>query len=122
MLNPEYDGNILTFYQPNPYDLKWSYAKVSEEGLVTEVQEKKWISPYATVGLYGWRKGSDYVKYAKRMILKNIRVKNEFYVCPVYNESIGDGQHVRVKLCTGMWGLGVPEDLETFKRDYLKES
>jgi HAD superfamily hydrolase (TIGR01509 family) len=122
MLNPEYDGNILTFYQPNPYDLKWSYAKVNEEGLVTEVQEKKWISPYATVGLYGWRRGADYVKYAKQMIAKNIRVKNEFYVCPVYNESIGDGQHVRVKLCTGMWGLGVPEDLETFKREYLKET
>lgn len=122
LLNPEYDGCILTFYQPNPYDLKWSYAKVNLEGLVTEVQEKKWISPYATVGLYGWRKGSDFVKYAKQMIAKNIRVKNEFYVCPVYNESIEDGQHVRVKLCTGMWGLGVPEDFELFKREYLKEA
>ncbi len=122
MLNPEYDGCILTFYQPNPYDLKWSYAKVTEDGLVTEVQEKKWISPYATVGLYGWRRGKDFVKYAKEMIAKNIRVKNEFYVCPVYNESIADDQHVRVKLCTGMWGLGVPEDLETFKREYLKET
>ena len=122
LLNSEYDGEILTFYQPNPYDLKWSYAKVNQEGVVTEVQEKKWISPYATVGLYGWKRGSDYVKYAKQMIAKNIRVKNEFYVCPVYNEAIGDGQHLRVKLCSGMWGLGVPEDLEVFKRDYLKET
>jgi HAD superfamily hydrolase (TIGR01509 family) len=122
LLNPEYDGAILTFYQPDPYDLKWSYAKVNTDGLVTEVQEKKWISPYATVGLYGWRKGADYVKYAKQMIEKNIRVKNEFYVCPVYNESIQDGQHVRVKLCSGMWGLGVPEDLEAFKHNYLKET
>jgi HAD superfamily hydrolase (TIGR01509 family) len=122
LLNPEYDGAILTFYQPDPFDLKWSYAKVNQDGLVTEVQEKKWISPYATVGLYGWRKGSDFVKYAKRMILKNIRVKNEFYVCPVYNESIQDGQHVRVKLCTGMWGLGVPEDLQTFRKEFLGET
>ena len=122
MLNPEYDGSILTFYQPNPYDLKWSYAKVSEDGLVTEVQEKKWISPYATVGLYAWKKGRQFVYYAKQMIAKNIRVKNEFYVCPVYNESIGDGHHVRVKLCSGMWGLGVPEDLEKFRREYLKET
>lgn len=121
LLNPAYDGAILTFYQPDPYDLKWSYAKVNEEGLVTEVQEKKWISPYATVGLYGWKRGSDFVKYAKRMIQKNIRVKNEFYVCPVYNEAIQDGQHVRVKLCSGMWGLGVPEDLEKFRREFLKE-
>jgi dTDP-glucose pyrophosphorylase len=95
---------------------------VSDEGLVTEVQEKKWISPYATVGLYGWKKGSDFVKYAKQMISKNIRVKNEFYVCPVYNESIQDGHHVRVKLCTGMWGLGVPEDLEIFRKQFLKEA
>lgn len=122
LLNPEYDGSILTFYQPDPYDLKWSYAKVNEEGLVTEVQEKKWISPYATVGLYGWRKGADFVKYAKRMILKNIRVKNEFYVCPVYNEAIADGQHVRTKLCSGMWGLGVPEDLQTFRKEFLGET
>lgn len=121
LLNPEYDGNILTFYQPDPFDLKWSYARVNQDGLVTEVQEKKWISPYATVGLYGWRKGADYVKYAKQMIAKNIRVKNEFYVCPVYNEAIQDGQHVRTKLCSGMWGLGVPDDLEKFRKDFLKE-
>lgn len=122
LLNPEYDGNILTFYQPNTQDLKWSYAKVNEEGLVTEVQEKKWISPFATVGLYGWKKGRQFVYYAKQMIAKNIRVNNEFYVCPVYNESIADDHHVRVKLCSGMWGLGVPEDLEIFRREYLKES
>lgn len=122
MLNPSYDGCILTFYQPNPYDVKWSYAKVTNEGLVSEVAEKKWISPYATVGLYGWKRGSDYVKYAKQMIEKNIRVNNEFYVCPVYNESSADGQHVRVKLCSGMWGLGVPEDLIKFQKEYLKET
>lgn len=121
LMNPEYAGCILTFYQPDQTDLKWSYAKVDNEGLVSEVQEKQWISPYATVGLYGWRKGSDYVKYAKQMIRKNIRVKNEFYVCPVYNEAIQDDQKVRVKLCSGMWGLGVPEDLEKFQREYLKE-
>ncbi len=121
LMNPEYSGSILTFYQPDRTDLKWSYAKVDGDGLVTEVQEKQWISPYATVGLYGWRKGSDYVRYAKQMIAKNIRVKNEFYVCPVYNEAIQDGQKLRVKLCSGMWGLGVPEDLEKFQREYLKE-
>lgn len=121
LLNPEYDGCILTFYQPNPYDLKWSYAKTNSDGLVTEVQEKKWISPYATVGLYGWKRGKDFVTYAKKMIAKNIRVKNEFYVCPVYNEAIEDGQHIRVKLCSGMWGLGVPEDLQTFRKEFLKE-
>jgi HAD superfamily hydrolase (TIGR01509 family) len=121
LMNPTYDGEILTFYQPDPRDKKWSYAKVSEEGLVSEVAEKVWISPYATVGLYGWKRGSDFVRYAKQMIAKNIRVNNEFYVCPVYNESIATGQKVRVLLCRGMWGLGVPEDLEKFRKEFLRE-
>lgn len=121
LMNPKYDGSILTFYQPNQEDKKWSYARLSEEGLVSEVAEKVWISPYATVGLYGWKRGADFVRYAKQMIAKNIRVNNEFYVCPVYNESIAEGGQHRVLLCRGMWGLGVPEDLEKFRRDFLHE-
>ena len=120
-MNPAYDGNILTFYQPDENDKKWSYAKITDDNLVTQVAEKVWISSYATVGLYGWKRGSDFVKYAKQMISKNIRVNNEFYVCPVYNEAIEDGEKIRVTLCSGMWGLGVPEDLEKFRREYIKE-
>jgi hypothetical protein len=48
------------------------------------------------------------------MIAKNIRVRNEFYVCPVYNEAIEDGKHIEICDCDAMWGIGVPEDLETF--------
>jgi hypothetical protein len=55
------------------------------------------------------------------MINKNIRTNGEFYVCPVYNEAISEGQKIRVSLCKGMWGLGVPEDLEKFRKDYLQE-
>lgn len=116
LLNPAYDGAILTFFQPDPNDQKWSYAKI-DDCIATEVAEKKWISPYATVGLYGWKKGSEYVKYANQMIAKNIRTNNEFYVCPVYNEAIQDGKRIRVKLCKGMWGLGVPDDLQKFLTD-----
>lgn len=122
LLNPTYDGCILTFLQPDQNDVKWSYASVSNDGLVTEVAEKKWISPFATVGLYGWARGSDFVSQAEQMIAKNIRTNNEFYVCPVYNEAIAAGQKVRVSLCKGMWGLGVPEDLENFRINYLHES
>lgn len=122
LLNPTYKGCILTFLQPDTSDTKWSYASVNNDGLVTEVAEKKWISPFATVGLYGWAKGSDFVRYANQMIEKNIRTNGEFYVCPVYNEAIAEGQKIRVSLCKGMWGLGVPEDLEKFRRDYLDES
>lgn len=105
------DGGILTFEATHP---KWSYAKLDENGFVSEVAEKKVISNNATVGIYYWRHGSDYVKYAEQMIEKNIRVNNEFYVCPVFNEAIGDGKKIRVKNVEGMWGIGTPEDLNYF--------
>lgn len=111
----EIDGGILTFEATHP---KWSYARVGTDGFVSEVAEKKVISNEATVGVYYWKKGSDYVKYAEQMIEKNIRVNNEFYVCPVFNEAIGAGKKIKVKRVENMWGIGTPEDLETFLKDH----
>lgn len=108
------DGSIVTFTATHP---KWSFAKVNDQGFVTEVAEKKPISDVATCGIYYWRKGSDYVKYAKQMMRKNIRVNNEFYVCPVFNEAIKDGKQIGIYPIDKMWGLGTPEDLN----NYLKK-
>lgn len=99
---------------------KWSYAKTDERGIVTEVREKDPFSDHATTGLYIWRRGSDFVKYATQMIQKNIRVNNEFYVVPVFNEAIADGHRFGIVGCDRMWGLGVPEDLETFLAEFTQ--
>jgi len=109
------DGSILTFEAIHP---KWSYAKVDENNLVTEVAEKKVISKNATTGIYYWKKGNDYVKYAEQMIKKNIRVNNEFYVCPVFNEAILDKKKIIIDQVDKMYGLGTPEDLNNFLRLY----
>jgi len=111
MVGDNIDGGILTFYSTHP---KWSYAKLDENGFVSEVQEKKPISDKATVGIYYWTKGSDYVKYAERMIKNDVRVNNEFYVCPVYNEAINDNKKIKIFDIPEMWGLGTPEDLKYF--------
>lgn len=109
------DGGIVTFKATHP---KWSFAKVNEEGLVTEVAEKKPISDTATVGYYYWKHGSDFIRYAEQMIEKDIRVNNEFYVCPVFNEAIADGKQIRVFNIEKMWGLGTPEDLKNYLENY----
>ena len=109
------DGGIVTFRATHP---KWSFAKLGDDGFVTEVAEKNPISNIATVGIYYWRKGSDYVKYAEQMIEKNIRTNGEFYVCPVFNEAIGDGKKIRVKDVPKMWGIGTPEDLNYFLENH----
>lgn len=107
----ELDGSIITFNASHP---KWSYAKLGADGYVNEVAEKNPISDMATVGIYYWNKGSDYVKYAEQMIAKNIRTNGEFYVAPVFNEAIGAGKLFKTYSIEKMWGLGTPEDLSHY--------
>jgi HAD superfamily hydrolase (TIGR01509 family) len=117
MIEQKVDGGILTFTATHP---KWSFAKVDEYGYVTEVAEKNPISDIATVGVYYWANGSDYVKYAEQMISKNIRTNNEFYTCPTFNEAIADGKKIKTFNIEKMWGLGTPEDLKHYLENYKK--
>jgi HAD superfamily hydrolase (TIGR01509 family) len=111
------DGGIPTFKATHP---KWSFAKLDDDGFVTEVQEKNPISDLATIGFYYWKHGSDFVKYAEEMIEQDIRVNGEFYVCPVYNNAIKGGLKVRTFDVPKMWGLGTPEDLNYYLEHYGK--
>jgi dTDP-glucose pyrophosphorylase len=105
------DGAIVTFESTHP---KWSYVKTNKDKRVTEVAEKKPISNTATSGIYFWKHGSDYIKYAEQMIDKNIRTNGEFYVCPVFNEAIADGKRIYSYPIKKMHGLGTPEDLNYY--------
>ena len=113
MIGDTVDAGILTFKSTHP---KWSFVKLDDNGFVNEVAEKNPISDIATVGIYYWNKGSDYVKYAEDMIAKDIRHNNEFYVCPVFNQAIEDKKKIKIFNIDSdkMWGLGTPEDLDRF--------
>ncbi len=111
MLCDDADGGILTFKDNDP---KWSYVRLGDDGYACEVAEKKVISEHATVGIYYWKHGSEYCRLAEQMIEKNIRVNNEFYVCPVYNEAFQEDQRVKIFSADKMWGIGTPEDLEYY--------
>ena len=106
------DGIIPTYESTGT---KWSYAKTDEDGFVIQTAEKVEISTHATVGTYYWKHGSDLVKYTNQMISKNLRVNNEFYSCPVYNEAIHDGKRIRTLPITRLYPVGTPEDLESFR-------
>jgi HAD superfamily hydrolase (TIGR01509 family) len=107
------DGGIMTF---RATESKWSFAKVGEDGTVTEVAEKRPISDQATVGIYWFRHGSSFVRCARRMIERDARINGEFYVCPVFNELIAEGAVVRTFEIdrSAMHGIGTPEDLQAF--------
>jgi len=109
------DGSILVFRdaERNP---KWSFAALDENGYVTEVAEKKPISDLATVGIYLFMNGTEFVRAAVDMIAHNDRVNNEFYTCPVYNYLIRSGAKIGVYEVpsAAMSGLGTPEDLDSY--------
>jgi HAD superfamily hydrolase (TIGR01509 family) len=115
MQESDCDGGIVTFKATHP---KWSFAKIDDNGFVTEVAEKNPISDNATVGYYYWKHGSDFVKYAEQMVERNIRVNNEFYVCPVFNQSIEGCKKIRIFESSKMWGLGTPEDLKFYLENH----
>jgi HAD superfamily hydrolase (TIGR01509 family) len=108
------DASILTFTSERP---KWSFVKINENLLVTEVAEKNPISDIAMVGIYWWADGNNFIKYANRMISKNIILDNKYYVCHVFNEAINDNKKIGIFFVEEMRRLGNPEELENFKKD-----
>lgn len=108
----DHDGLVMTMPSDDP---KWSYICYDENGFITLLREKEVISNQATVGIYNYRKGSDFVRYAKQMIAKDVRVNGEFYVAPVYNEMIEAGKKLVYRdVGAKMFGLGTPADLDAF--------
>lgn len=110
-----YSGMIPLFESTHP---RWSFAKVNDKGFITEVAEKVPISNSATVGVYYFKHGKDFVFAAEEMIRKDIRRNNEFYVCPVFNELLGRGDKIKAVWADVMWSLGTPEDVLYFEKYY----
>ncbi len=113
------DGLIMTFWSDHP---KWSYCRFDQNGFVSEVVEKQVVSNEATVGIYNFKAGRDFVSAAEEMIAQGKRVNGEFYVAPAYNELIARNSRIGVfnigKEGEQMHGLGVPEDLQLFLRQH----
>ncbi len=116
------DGLIMTMWAD---DNKWSFVRRDAEGRVVEVIEKEVVSDEATVGIYNFARGSDFVAAAERMIKDDIRVNGEFYVAPVYTTMADEGAqivcHSIGRVGAGMHGIGVPDDLDAFLASPVSE-
>ena len=110
-----FDAMLFTF-KDDSGNSSWSYAEVSDEGHVVRVAEKEAISDTALAGAFYWRKGSDFVHYAKKMIENDVRVNDEFYISPVFNEAINDGRIVCDYNILDMRSMDTPSDLDDFKK------
>ena len=110
-IDPNLDGFVLTFKANSPAH---SYVKLDNNGYATKTAEKEVISQDAAVGVYYYKTGDMFVKYAERLIHNDITVKNEFYLCPMYNLMIQDDLKIKTKSAQKMHVLGTPAELEFF--------
>lgn len=115
MADRNLDASIMTMTSSDP---KWSFVGFDAAGAVEQVVEKVVISNEATVGIYAFARGRDFVECARRMIEKDLKSSGEFYVAPVYNELLARNGSVGTYNIgadgDGMHGLGTPSDLSAF--------
>lgn len=105
------DGCMFTFFKDTT---AYSYVAVDDNSLAVRTAEKQVISTHATTGIYVWARGSDFIWAAEKMIADNVRVNNEFYVCPVYNWNIARGDRIGIYPPQEHWPIGTPEDLDIY--------
>ncbi len=115
------DVAIFTFLQKSivTKDARaFAYCR-TEDGRVTHVVEKRTISdqprldPAFTGTLY-YRRARDFVRGAKEMIAKDIRVNGEFYVGTSVNQLIEEGLTVRIFPVEKFISFGDPLELQLF--------
>jgi dTDP-glucose pyrophosphorylase len=109
----QYDGVIVTYHETTP---KNSYAKINRKGRVTKLAEKQVISNISLNGIHYWKTGKFFIESVEKMIEKNIRFNNEFYVAPTYNQMIENGQLVGIYHIPNEVhnAVGTPEDLNLY--------
>jgi dTDP-glucose pyrophosphorylase len=105
------DGGIWCFFNTSS---KWSYVDIDSNRHIIRVAEKIPISNHATCGVYYFKHGKDWVTAAERMIEKNDKVNNEFYVAPVFNYLILEEKVILPWFVNEMHGIGTPEDLTNY--------
>ena len=108
------DGLIMTMKADGN---KWSYVKQDESGRVVDIKEKIAISNDATVGIYNFSRGADFVAAADKMISLKEKQNGEYYVAPTYNY-LPRSAKVRCfhigEVNKNFFGLGTPADLHRF--------
>ena len=115
------DGVVVTYTTQTE---KNSYVKLdSNHEYAVEFAEKKVISNYSLNGIHYWKKGRYFVESAKQMINENLKVNNEFYIAPSYNQMIKNNKKIKIfHLLPGQhWAIGTPEDLNKYLSAYKDE-
>ena len=110
-------GHIPCFHAEGDH---WSFAKLDENGKVTEVREKVRISDNCTLGAYYFSSAELYKELYEEYYKDNSKLeKNEKYIAPLYNFMIEKGMSVTISIVDEkkVHVLGTPEELDIFLKN-----
>lgn len=108
------DGHIPCFHAEGDH---WSFAKLDENGKVTEVREKVRISDNCTLGAYYFSSAKLYKDLYEEYYNDDSKLeKNEKYIAPLYNYMIKKCMPVTISIVDEkkVHVLGTPEELQVF--------
>ncbi len=107
------DGILVTVPTANP---GFSFVELNDNmSNVVRTKEKEVVSSFGNTGCYYFKKTSEFEFYANKMIKKNIRVNNEFYVSQVYNEYLLDNKKILHYPVVEIFSINTPEELNENK-------
>ena len=109
-------NNVTVVNKPEAY----GWVEINKEKEAKRVSVKVPISStptsdHAVVGTFWFKKGKYFVDAAEKMITKNRRINNEFYVDECINELIEIGLKVKVFEVDKYICWGTPNDLRTYE-------
>jgi dTDP-glucose pyrophosphorylase len=110
-----YQGCVHVFESNNP---SMSFIRYDKYGRVVELAEKKVISNWASVGIYGFESAKMYQQLFKEAYDEGgvKEVGGERYVAPMYQKLLSSGKSVSAPRLNraDVYILGTPEDLIDF--------
>lgn len=112
--NPNIDGVVVTYPSTNP---KNSFALI-EKGFITKLVEKEAVSNVALIGVHYWKRGSDFVDSAEKLLNDFEETgRPECYISESYNYLINDGLSIKnYHISENQYiSLGTPYDLKIYE-------
>lgn len=82
-------------------DERYSYARLMQDGDISEMAEKRRISTWASTGVFIFRKARDFIDAGSWVLQQNMRTGDEFYMSGSLNYLVMRGDRVL--------GLNLPE-------------
>ena len=108
-------SSLIYFNSNNPW---FSYCELKDQEVI-RTREKEVISNNAIAGAYCFSSARIFMNHGARFITSKTMTKGEYYISPVYNSLIKEGEIIQSYFCDKYYSLGSPEEVEE-NIEYLK--